>query len=180
MLNALYGNRLDDAAPWRQDECALENLELAARTAQDVATVVIEPLNSIESPRYPLVRTRHALDLIDRVGEDTGHRLGLLYDAYHMQRMEGNLIDTLRRHAPSLTHVQIADAPGRGAPGTGEIAYGRVLDALHETGYRGNIGLEYKSAGPDHDDFSWLRPEGRGRLQSAAHAPVSRHLTPSE
>lgn len=178
VLNALYGNRDEDTSPWRQDECARENLVLAAEAAKGTATVVVEPLNSIESPRYPLVRTAHAVELIDRVYRDSGARLGLLYDVYHMQRMEGNLIDTIGRYASHLAHVQIADSPGRGAPGTGEIAYGRVLDALYGSGYRGDIGLEYKSPDSAHA-FDWLLAEGRGELDgAAAEAPVSRFLAP--
>ncbi|MBB4929530.1 hydroxypyruvate isomerase [Lipingzhangella halophila] len=163
VLNALYGNRQDGVSPEKQDECAADNLAYAAAEARGVATVVVEPLNSFESPRYPLVRTEHALGVLDRVQEASGERPGLLYDAYHMQRMEGNLIDTMRRHAGDLAHVQVADSPGRGAPGTGEIAHARVLDALHDLGYQGTVGLEYKDPGPA-DRFAWLHRDGRASL----------------
>ncbi|GAA3726959.1 hydroxypyruvate isomerase [Spinactinospora alkalitolerans] len=174
VLNALYGNRQKGVSPRLQDACALENLQFAAEAARGVATVVLEPLNSFESPHYPLVRTAHAVEVIERVREAGGDRLGLLYDVYHMQRMEGNLIDNLRRHSDHLTHVQIADSPGRGAPGTGEIAFARVLDALHDVGYQGTVGLEYKAGDAAPHRFDWLHPEGRGDL---AGRRISEFLT---
>lgn len=162
VLNALYGNRQEDSTPWDQDLCAVDALGYAASAARGVADVVLEPLNTIDNPRYPVAGTAHALDVIERVRDASGEEVGLLYDVYHMQRMEGNLIDTIRRHAPRMTHVQVADSPGRGAPGTGEIAFPRVLDALSDSGYQGLVGLEYKHTDPDADPFGWLLPAGRG------------------
>jgi hydroxypyruvate isomerase len=57
--------------------------------------------------------------------------------------------------------VQIADNPGRGAPGTGSLPLGEVLDRLTKAGYDGWIGLEYKPAGPSADSFAWLPPASR-------------------
>lgn len=172
VLNALYGNRQEDVAPWRQDECALANLASAAKAARDVATVVLEPLNSYENPRYPVLRTAQGLDVIRRVREASGESVGLLYDLYHMQRMEGNLIDTIRSYGAEMAHVQLADSPGRSAPGTGEIAFGRVLDALSDSGYRGMVGLEYRSG--TTDPFDWLSPQARaGELTTRPSAVVS-------
>ncbi|MQA04203.1 MAG: TIM barrel protein [Streptosporangiales bacterium] len=159
VINALYGNRQEDVAPWRQDECALANLAWAADAAHGVATVVLEPLNSYENPRYPVLHTTHGLDVIRQVQATGGTSIGLLYDAYHMQRMEGNLIDTISRHGAEFAHIQLADSPGRSTPGTGEIAFGRVLDALQDTGYSGMVGLEYRSTTPD--PFGWLSPSAR-------------------
>jgi hydroxypyruvate isomerase len=82
--------------------------------------------------------------VIDRVAVTGAPAPGLLYDAYHMQRMEGNLIATIRDHAERIAHVQIADSPWRSEPGTGEIAYQRVLPELSGAGYRGYVALEYK------------------------------------
>ena len=68
----------------------------------------------------------------------------LQYDAYHMQRMEGNLLPTIAEHLDLIAHIQIADAPGRGEPGTGEIDYDYLLPKIDELGYDGWVGLEYK------------------------------------
>ena len=155
VLNALYGNRLEDVPRESQDEVALENLAFAARSAELVgATVVVEPLNTFENPGYPLVCTVDALRLIDQLAA-SGYQLGVLYDIYHAQRMEGNLIATIREHVAHFAHVQIADSPSRNEPGTGEIAFPRVLAALRDTGYEGYVGLEYIPTTNSHDSLAW-------------------------
>jgi hydroxypyruvate isomerase len=86
------------------------------------------------------------------------------YDAYHMQRMEGNLTATLDAYWPLIGHVQIADSPGRTEPGTGEINYGFLLDHIERRGYSGYIGLEYRPSTGDADEsFGWLDALGRAR-----------------
>ena len=80
----------------------------------------------------------------------------LQYDVYHMQRTEGDLVTTLDEHWPLISHVQIADVPGRHEPGTGEINYPFVLDHLDRNGYRGAVGLEYRPSGATGDSFGWL------------------------
>jgi hydroxypyruvate isomerase len=76
----------------------------------------------------------------------------LLYDAYHMQIMEGNVIDTIREVAPTIGHFHIADVPGRNQPGTGELNYTNILKALKDTGYRGIVGFEFTPVGgPDEE-----------------------------
>jgi hydroxypyruvate isomerase len=84
------------------------------------------------------------------------------YDIYHMQRMEGNLIHTIRNLDMSLiTHVQIADSPARHHPGTGEIHFRNVLAALDESAYNGYVGLEYRVPGSLEDALAWLPREAR-------------------
>ena len=78
---------------------------------------------------------------MDRVGSPA---VGLLYDVYHMQIMEGNLIETIRQNAGVIYHVHVADVPGRNEPGTGEINYANVLKAVDEVGYTGYCGFEFR------------------------------------
>jgi hydroxypyruvate isomerase len=103
------------------------------------------------------VSTVQALATIAHVRESSGADLAYLYDAYHMQRMEGNLIWTIEHHGASFGHVQVADAPLRSQPGLGEIAYERVFAALEASAYDGPIGLEYKPQGPSAESFGWMR-----------------------
>lgn len=148
VFNALYGNRRDDLQPEQQDQVALDNLTFAVASAAEIgATVVVEALNPWENPRYPLVTTGDAVQVLDRVESASGIRPKLLYDCYHAQRSEGNLIDTIRTRIGDIGHVQIADSPGRNEPGTGEINFRRVLEALRDAGYEGHVGLEYRPAG---------------------------------
>ena len=82
--------------------------------------LLIEPINHFDIPGFHLTGTRQALKLIDDVG---CCNLKIQYDIYHMQRMEGELTNTMTQWADKIGHLQIADNPHRGEPGTGEIDY---------------------------------------------------------
>jgi hydroxypyruvate isomerase len=156
-LNALVGVALPRYSHEEQLDLAVQNLRWAADQAEPQgAMVLVEPVNTIENGSYLVSRTDEGLELIDRVGRDN---VLLQYDAYHMQRMEGNIVATLRRCLDRIGHVQVADSPDRGQPGTGEIAYHYVLEVLQELGYDGYVGLEYKPIGSTLDSLAWL--EGR-------------------
>ena len=80
-----------------------------------------------------------------------------------MQRMEGDLVATIRENRDGIAHVQVADSPGRGEPGTGEIHYPFVLGELERLGYAGYVGLEYSpTTSRTEDSLGWLPPEARG------------------
>jgi len=164
MLNALVGLALAGAAREDQLERAAANIRWAARLAAPLGTrVLIEAVNTFENGAYLISRTDEAASLIDRIGESN---VALLYDAYHMQRMEGNLTETIRRYRDRIAHVQIADSPGRGEPGTGEINYPFVFTALREIGYDGYVGLEYvPSTATTEASLHWL--DGASRLRMA-------------
>jgi hydroxypyruvate isomerase len=158
-LNALYGNRVEGVDPAVQDEIALENLVLAARAAHRIgATLLIETLNATESPLYPLVSAPAGVEVVDRVNEATG--LGnatFLLDLYHLSMNGEDLGQVIKTYAAKTGHVQIADNPGRGAPGTGSLPLERLLDELTEAGYDGWVGLEYKPGDrPGAESFDWL------------------------
>ena len=120
---------------------------------------MVEALNSFESPHYLLTNTRDTLALLIEVNRPN---LKFQYDMYHMQRMEGNLIATLREHIGWIGHIQIADSPERHEPGTGEIHFSHVLTVLDSLGYQGYIGLEYNPTGSSDKSFTWLPADRRG------------------
>jgi hydroxypyruvate isomerase len=74
-----------------------------------------------------------------------------------MQIMEGDLARTLAENLPRIAHVQLADNPGRNEPGTGEINYPLLFQHLHQIGYRGWIGCEYKPRGSTEAGLGWLK-----------------------
>lgn len=148
VLNALYGNTAEDTDP----ELALENLALATKSAQRIgATVVVEALNSHENTRYPITSSAAAFEVIDQVPGTA-----FLADFYHLARMGEDIKALITRSAGRFGHVQLADSPGRGQPGTGEIDYAEVLGLLAASPYDGLVGLEYKPVGPSAESFSWL------------------------
>ncbi|WP_031074931.1 TIM barrel protein [Streptomyces sp. NRRL S-118] len=163
-LNALYGNRVEGVDPAAQDELALANLVTAARAADRVgAILLIETLNKPESPLYPLVSAPAAIEVVDKVNAATG--LGnakFLLDIYHLSMNGEDVTQVIEAYAAKTGHVQIADNPGRGAPGTGSLPLEELLDQLAKAGYDGWVGLEYKAGDrPSAESFDWLPAEAR-------------------
>ncbi|MFC9019317.1 TIM barrel protein, partial [Streptomyces albidoflavus] len=111
--------------------------------------------------RYPLLGAAETVALADRVNEASGlANATFLMDLYHLS-MNGlsteDLYAVIDTHAARTGHVQIADNPGRGAPGTGSLPLEALLDRLHAAGYTGWTGLEYKPGDrPSADAFAWL------------------------
>ena len=154
-LNLLAGLYQDRYPPQEQLACARDNVAWAAdQAAAAGCEVMIEAVNSAENGPCLLTTTAAAAAFIAAVDRPN---VRLQYDAYHMQRMEGNLTLTLDAYWPLIGHIQIADVPGRQEPGTGEINYRFVLDHIAGKGYTGAIGLEYRaSTRRPEDSFSWL------------------------
>jgi hydroxypyruvate isomerase len=102
----------------------------------------IEPLNpkGDNHANYFLDRSPEAFDMVREVGSPY---FQILYDLYHVQIMEGNLIETIRANVAQIGHIHVADVPGRHEPGTGEINFRNVFRAIHESGYKGHVGMEY-------------------------------------
>ena len=145
----------------RDEQLALarENVRFAADKAAGVA-VMVEAVNTFENGPYLLYTTEQAVEFVREVGREN---VRVQHDFYHMQRMEGNLVATLREHIGSIGHVQIADSPGRGEPGTGEIHYPYVRAALEDLGYDGHVGLEYNpTTETTEESLEWLPREMRG------------------
>jgi hydroxypyruvate isomerase len=141
-LNALVGLELTGVDREEQLKRAQYNMRRTARAvAPHGIRVLIEAINTYDNGPYLLYRTDQASAFLHAVGEPN---VALQYDVFHMQRMEGNLTANLRRYIDEIAHVQIADAPGRGEPGTGEIRFEYVFEILDELGYAGHVGLEYK------------------------------------
>jgi len=108
-------------------------------------TYCLENLNTaVDHPGVPLARAKDTLALVEAV--DSPH-VRMMLDLYHAQIGEGNLIELCRRALPWIGEIQVADVPGRCEPGTGEINYPMVAQALAAMGYRGTVGLEAYAAG---------------------------------
>lgn len=165
-LHALVGN-------WRPDEPREAQLEriyrwlrwMAPLAANAGVTLLLEAMNRFDAPEYPLRRGADVLTALAAVGAPN---VNYLCDLYHLQRTEGNLIETLRANLGRIAHVQIADVPGRHEPGTGEIHYRRVLGALDELGYAGYVALEYRARGTAEESFHWLPADRRGFISAGS------------
>lgn len=162
-LHCLAGLQREGDDPALARSTFIQNLRFAAAAfAAEGCTLMVEPINTFDVPGYALSTVADAIALIDAVGAPN---LQLQYDLYHQQRMRGELIANLKKHLPQIGHIQIADNPGRGEPGTGEIAWANVFAAIEASGYGGWVGLEYfpLDKGPRGTEagLGWLRALGR-------------------
>ena len=152
-LHCLAGKLPPNVAPGRAHATFVSNLRFAAAAfAPHGIDVLIEPLNDRDVPGYFLTHSSQAAGII---GESGAPNLFLQYDIYHMQRMEGDLAATLRRHLPLIKHIQMADVPGRHEPGTGEINFPFLFRLLDELGYDGWVGCEYIPQGDTVAGLGW-------------------------
>jgi hydroxypyruvate isomerase len=132
------------------------NLEKAVRLAEGTGVqLLIEPLNLRDRPGYFLFSSDQAGDIIEHTGLS---QLRLMFDCYHIQVQEGDLITRLRRHFDKIGHIQIAGVPSRGEPNRGEVNYSEVLREIDQLHWKGWIGAEYKPAHLTTDGLEWLAP----------------------
>ena len=137
-------------------EVFVSNLAFAAGELEQAGiTLLIEAINTRDIPGFFLQTTSQALAIVDDVGSEN---LKLQYDIYHMQIMEGDLTPTIEANLSMIQHMQLADNPGRNEPGTGEINYPFLFDAIDKMGYEGWIGCEYKPRTTTTEGLQWADP----------------------
>ena len=142
-----------------QTEAIIEGLRACVPMLEEAnATLVIEPLNTrYDHPGYFLARSDEAFAIVRRL--DSPH-VKVLFDVYHQQITEGNLIPNLWGNERLIGHVHIAGHPGRHEPyGMNEIHYPSVLAALSQAGYTGAVGLEYFPEGDAQESLTKLLEE---------------------
>ena len=160
-LDCRQMNCLSGIAPEGVDEARLhdtfvENLAFAADRLKEVdRTLLIEPINTRDIPGFFLSGSRQAVAIIDEVGRAN---LRLQFDIYHMQVMEGDIVNTFEARQSYIGHVQVADNPGRHEPGSGELNYSFILSELDRLGYDGWVSCEYAPAGDTLAGLSWALP----------------------
>ncbi len=121
--------------------------KIVGHAEKNNVTICLEMLNSrydknmVGHPGYQGDHTDYCIDIIKRVGSE---RLKLLFDIYHVQIMDGDVITRLRQHKQYIGHIHTAGNPGRGELDMKqEINYPPIMEALVETGYKGYVGHEY-------------------------------------
>jgi len=136
------GNEITDNTFQQQFDSVVDTLGKAAEIVnKEGITLVLEALNSqIDHPGYFLTSSKTGFDIVKMVNNPG---LKLLYDIYHMQIMEGNLISSIKKNISLIGHLHSASVPGRNELYLGEINYASVMDAINNSGYEGYLGLEY-------------------------------------
>jgi hydroxypyruvate isomerase len=131
------------------------NLKYAAqKLAPHNITVLLEAINTRDIPGFFVNTQAESYEIITAVNQPN---VKMQMDLYHMQVMEGDVATKLRKYAPSCGHIQIAGAPGRNEPDTGELRYEYLFRLLDEIGYQGWIGCEYRPAGKTIDGLGWFK-----------------------
>jgi hydroxypyruvate isomerase len=137
------------------NETFVSNLKYAcARAAELGKTILIEPLNHYDAPGYFLNTTTQAMGIIAEVG---AKNIRLMFDCYHVQLMEGDVTNRIKRLLPFIGHIQFASVPDRGAPDHGEINYSYVFQYINEIGYHAPLGAEYKPMIDTDATLGWLQ-----------------------
>lgn len=153
-FNLLHG-QIDPTRPREiQDAQALRSYRTAADAVAEIdGMILVEPLARGLNGSYPLETAGDALRLIRSAGSD---RLGLLFDTFHLGSNDADLAAIASEHAHRIGHVQLADAPGRGEPGSGVIDFAAIGRALRDNGYRGSVAAEYRPTRATPLTLQWL------------------------
>jgi hydroxypyruvate isomerase len=156
LFNLLYGQLDERWSAAEQEACAVEAIRSAASAVAGLGgTVLIEPLTEGLNGRYPLLTATDVLGLLDGPLKDVPN-LSLLFDTFHLGSNGVDLVATASAVGADLAHVQLADSPGRGEPGSGSIDFLGVVDALKLAGYQGVVAAEYKPTADTASSLSWL------------------------
>ena len=130
------------------------NLKYACENAAEHGlNILIEPLNPRSNPGYFLNSSDMAADIIQNLNLPN---LKLMFDCYHIQIIEGDVTNRIKELLPIIGHIQIAGAPDRHEPNTGELAYERLIPAIYDMEYRGFIGAEYRPLTTVEAGLDWL------------------------
>ncbi len=121
--------------------------------AKDIG-IVIEPINQRDAPGYHFSLVEKGLETIQGVGADN---LKLMFDCYHTQIMQGDLIERLRQSLPYTGHIQFAAVPDRGEPDSGEVNYPWLLTELDKMGWQGFVGAEYRPRASTDEGLAWMK-----------------------
>lgn len=125
-----------------QHDCLVEGLREAAPMLEQAGiTLVFEPLNDlIDHVGYYLVRSEQAFAIVDQVASE---RVKVVFDIYHQQISEGNVIRNARENIGRIGHFHAAGNPGRNELTRGELNYAEIFREIRESDYEGFVGLEY-------------------------------------
>ena len=153
---ATVGNDQPGLSTWQMHDSIIAGMRAIAPDAEKAGvTFVIEPLNTLVNHKgYYLWSSKEGFDICRAVASPA---VKLLFDIYHQQIMEGNLIQNITENIGLIGHFHSADVPGRHEYGTGEIDYANVLQRIDEAGYAAYVGLEYSPTGDSAESLARIK-----------------------
>lgn len=151
-VNCIAGTATEGDDPARLRDILVSNLRFAAAELEAAGLgLVIEPINTFDVPGFFVSRSPQAVAIIAEVGAGN---LGLQCDIYHTAMMGDDPAATLQSVWPAVRHIQFADAPGRGEPGTGKIDFPPLFALIDHLGYDGWVSAEYRPTRPTAQTLS--------------------------
>jgi len=157
----LSGKHIEGISAKEQHSAAIETLKRSAEALSKAGIVgVIEPIDRLENPSIYLDGVSEAFEIAEAVGSAN---IRVLYDIYHEQRGQGNLIEKLEKNIARVGLIHVADVPGRHEPGTGELNYSNIFSKLAQLQYTGVIAMEFY---PTKDPVETLRHAREEALSS--------------
>jgi hydroxypyruvate isomerase len=153
----LSGNVVPGLSRWAQHRSCVETLKRAAALVEgrtingQPVRLLLECIDPEENPNYFLTSASEAIEVVRQVNHP---QVQFLYDVFHEQIAEGNLIEKLDKHIDVIGLIHVADVPGRHEPGTGEINYFNIYRKLAQLNYKRMVAMEFHPTG---DSVSTLR-----------------------
>jgi hydroxypyruvate isomerase len=158
-IHVMAGIRQEGVSRDRAFARFVSNIIWASEKAKDTnVRIVLEAQNKRDAPGFILDTQAHAAAVAEAVDADN---VGIMFDVYHAQIDEGDLVPKLRAMLPDIFHLQVADPPSRHEPGTGEINFRTIFDTIRASEYTGWIGCEYEPAGGTVGGLTWIEELAR-------------------
>jgi len=165
----LTGNVVPGISREAQHQSCIEALKRAASLVEgrqidgQPVRLLLECIDLEENPHYFLPSAAEAIEIVRAVNHP---QVQFLYDLFHEQIAEGNLIEKLQKHIDVIGLIHVADVPGRHQPGTGEINYTNIFRKLIELNYRHTVAMEFLPTG---DEVTALREARRLAESTTVH-----------
>ena len=152
-VNVLPGRCMDESKREQYLSTFKRNLNTAAQMFKPLGvTVTFEAINTFDMPGFLIHNVQQMLAV---VAESEHDNIKMQFDIYHMARMEGDVSAMISRLGNQIGHIQFADVPGRGEPGTGELDFKAIFYAIEYSSYDGWVGAEYKPTKYTEDTLRW-------------------------
>jgi hydroxypyruvate isomerase len=156
----LSGDVVPGLSRWAQHRSCVETLKRAAALVEgrqingQPVRLLLECIDPEENSRYFLTSAAEAIEVVRQVNHP---QVQFLYDIFHEQIAEGNLIEKLDKHIDVIGLIHVADVPGRHEPGTGEINYVNIYRKLAQLNYKRMVAMEFHPTGDEVSTLSLAR-----------------------
>ncbi|MDP9338073.1 MAG: TIM barrel protein [Acidobacteriota bacterium] len=175
-LILLTGDKVPGRSHQQMHDACIEALKRAADiTATKKVGLLLENIDPQENPKYFLTSVLEGFDIVRSVGAPN---IQFLYDFFHDQIAEGNLLAKLDKNLDIIGVVHVADVPGRHEPGTGEINYPNIFRKLGQLGFNGYVAMEFLSSGETVAALQAAREMaikfGSAQPNQSAHSTIGR------